>query len=363
MTAREAGVGVGAAREPLDINALGARIRMIFEDDLDDRTIDAIRASWRGACVPYDEAIEPDDTIRVAAAADPELLAETLTVRVTLAALGLRSGEMLMFHACGVADESGRVAAFVGPSGRGKTTLSRALGAQHGYVSDETIAVSAEDLSVVPYRKPLSVVREGRPKEQVSPDAAGLKPLSDAPLTLVALVLIVRDAAHSAPSIERLAFPEAIAELAPQMSYLAEMPRPLQTVAALCDRLGGVVRLTYPDASTVPPILSQLVEHTRVHEEWEAAAADGENPEYDLSAVADAIRCGDRVVVLAQRWVHVLDGIAPTIWNALRAGRGFDGIVDEVIEEFGRPESGDPRELVRDAIEQLVESGLVSRKA
>ncbi|MFD6700745.1 MULTISPECIES: hypothetical protein [unclassified Microbacterium] len=362
MTVSAASAQDGAARTPLDVSALGARIRVTFADDLDDATVDAIRASWQGARLPFDETIEPDDTVPVSATLDPDQLAETLTVSVTLAALGRRSGEMLMFHACGVADPAGRVAAFVGPSGRGKTTLSRALGAQHGYVSDETIALST-DLSVEPYRKPLSVVRQGRPKEQLSPDAAGLKPVPDAPLVLTALVLITRDAEHPSPSIEQVSFPDAIAELAPQMSYLAELPRPLQTVAALCDRIGGVVRLTYPDASTVPPIVPQLLDHTRVHEEWEPAAVDGENPEYDLSAVSDAIRCGDRVVVLAQRWVHVLDGIAPTIWDSLRAGRGLDRIVEDVIAEFGRPDKGDPRELVLAAIDQLVDSGVLSRKA
>ncbi|MFB7843211.1 hypothetical protein [Microbacterium sp. NPDC056052] len=362
MTVPLAGAQGGGGRTPLDVSALGARIRLTFDDDLDDATVDAIRASWQGARLRFDEAIEPDDTISVTAALEPEALSETLTVRVTLAALGRGSGEMLMFHACGVADPDGRVVAFVGPSGRGKTTLSRALGAERGYVSDETIALST-DLAVVPYRKPLSVVRDGRPKEQVSPDAAGLKPVPDAPLTLTALVLITRDAEHPAPSIEQVAFPEAIAELAPQMSYLAELPRPLQTLAEMCDRIGGVVRLTYPDASTVPPIVPELLDHTRVHEEWEPAAVDGENPEFDLSAVTDAIRCGDRVIVLAQRWVHVLDGIAPTIWDSLRAGRGLDEVVDDVIAEFGRPADGDPRSLVVAALDQLVEAGMLSPKA
>jgi hypothetical protein len=361
VTSFEASASSRDARTPLDVSALGARIRLTFADDLDDATVEAIRASWEGAELPYDETAEPDDRVQVDAELEPEALAESLTVRVTLAALGQRSGELLLFHACGVADPAGRVAAFVGPSGRGKTTLSRALGARHGYISDETIGVEPE-LAVHPYRKPLSVVRTGRPKQQVSPDSAGLTPTPDAPLRLAALVLISRDADHPAPSIEQVAFPEAIAELAPQMSYLAELPRPLQTLAAVCDRIGGVVRLTYPDASTVPPIVPELLDHARVHEDWEPATVDGENPAFDLSPVSDAIRCGDRVVVLAHRWVHVLDGIAPVIWDALRAGAGVDEIVDEVVAAFGRPASGDPGELVAAALDQLVESGIVNRK-
>ena len=360
MTASEAVAPSGDLRTPLDVSALGARIRLTFADDLDDTTVAAIRSSWEGAALPYDETAEPDDHVPVAADLEPEALAESLTVRVTLAALGQRSGELLLFHACGVADPAGRVAAFVGPSGRGKTTLSRALGAQHGYISDETIAADPE-LAVHPYRKPLSVVRPGRPKQQVSPDSAGLRPVPEAPLRLAALVLISRDAEHPAPSIEQVAFPEAIAELAPQMSYLAELPRPLQTLATVCDRIGGVVRLTYPDASTVPPIVPELLDHARVHEEWEPATVHGENPAFDLSPVSDAIRCDDRVVVLAHRWVHVLDGIAPVIWDALRAGSGLEEIVDDVVAAFGRPASGDPRALVVAAIDQLVESGIINR--
>ena len=351
----------GARHAPLDVSALGVRIRLAFADGIPADTVSAIRASWEGARLAYDAAIEPAAVVPVPVGVEADALAESLTMQVTLAALNARSGELLMFHACGVADERGRVAAFVGPSGRGKTTLSRALGSAYGYVSDETIAFDTA-LVVQPYRKPLSVVRDGRPKEQVSPSAASLQPLPDAPLTVAALVLITRDAEHAAPSIEQVPFPEAIAELAPQMSYLAELPAPLQTVAAVCDRLGGVVRLTYPDASTVPPILSQLLDHARVHEAWEPATVAGENPDFDLSEVRDAIRCGDRVVVLAQRWVHVLDGIAPRIWDSLRAGRSVDGVVADVIAEFGAPEHGDPRELVEAALSELADAGVLRRR-
>lgn len=351
----------GSRYAPLDVSALGARIRLTFADGLPEDVVDAIRASWEGARLSYDAAIEPTDTVPVAAGVEGDALAESLTVQVTLAALNAGSGELVMFHACGVADPEGRVAAFVGPSGRGKTTLSRALGAAHGYVSDETVGLTTAR-TVLPYRKPLSLVREGRPKEQLSPDAAGLRPVPDVPLTLAALVLITRDAEQPGPALEQVPFPEAIAELAPQMSYLAELPTPLQTVAALCDALGGVVRLTYPDASTVPPILPQLFDHDRVHEEWEPAVVAEENPDFDLSEVTDAIRCGDRIVVLAQRWVHVLDGIAPTIWDSLRLGRPLGGIVEDVVAEFGAPEHGDPRELVEAALAELVDAGVLRRR-
>ncbi|MGN8027002.1 ATP-binding protein [Microbacterium sp. 22242] len=352
--------GLGASPS-LVVSAFGVRIRLDFADGFDPEAAERIRRSWAGAQIAADDPREPDEIILVVPEDDQEALAESLTVQVTLAALERRGGELVMFHACGVADPQGRVAAFVGPSGRGKTTLSRALGTHYGYVSDETVAVSP-DLVVSPYRKPLSVVRAGRPKEQVSPDAAGLLPVPDAPLRLGALVLLTRDADHPAPTLESVAFPEAIAEIAPQMSYLAELPRPLQTLAALCDRIGGVVRLTYPDAATVPPVIPELLDHDRVQEEWQPAQIEIEHPEYDLSGVTDAIRCGDRVVVLAQRWVHVLDGIAPVIWESLRQGRRTAQIVDDVIAEFGRPAAGDPAELVAVALGQLADAKVLTRR-
>lgn len=348
------------ADTPLVVSAFGVRVRLDFAEDFAADAAARIRESWTGAQVQGDPA-EPDETIVVTPEGDLEALAELLTVKVTLAALERRGGELMMFHACGVADPAGRVAAFVGPSGRGKTTLSRALGAHYGYVSDETVAVDPQ-LAVSPYRKPLSVVRPGMPKEQVSPGDAGLLPVPEGPLLLSALVLLERDADHPAPTIEPVAFPEAIAEIAPQMSYLAELPRPLQTLATLCDRIGGVVRLTYADASTVPPIVPALLDHERVHEDWEPAGIDVVHPEFDLSDVTDAIRCGDRVVVLAHRWVSVLDGIAPVIWDALRAGRSTGEIVDDVVAHFGHPEQGDPHDLVRTAIDQLVDARVLVRR-
>lgn len=362
MTAGSLPAQSAALREPLDVSALGTRIRLVFADELDDAAVQGIEASWKGARLPSEPESTPDDTILVTAEEDLDLVSEMLTVRVTLAALGRRRGEMFLFHACGVADPDGRVAAFIGPSGRGKTTLSRALGAMHGYVSGETVAVD-DDLRVRPYRKPLSVVREGRPKEQLAPEDAGLRSLPDAALVLTALVLLERDEAHSAPHIEQVELPDAIAELVPQMSYLAELPRPLQALAELADRIGGIVRLNYPDASMVAPLLPELLDHARVNGDWAPAPVDVENLEFDLSTVVDAIRCGDRVIVLAERWVHVLDGIAPVIWLALTQGRGTDEIVRDVLDVFGPPPEGDAHALVVAAIDRLADDGILRRRA
>ena len=72
-------------------------------------------------------------------------------------ALKATAGRRINLHAGGVADESRRVLAVVGPSGTGKTTATLALARRLGYVSDETVSIDP-DGTVAPHPKPLSVV-------------------------------------------------------------------------------------------------------------------------------------------------------------------------------------------------------------
>ena len=85
-------------------------------------------------------------------------------------------------------------------SGTGKTTATRRLGPHYAYLTDETAIVDPEDLSLVPYPKPLSLLQDGRrPKRQVSPDELGLGPAVPAVLRRVAVLDRAReDAAEGA---------------------------------------------------------------------------------------------------------------------------------------------------------------------
>ncbi len=286
---------------------------------------------------------------------------ERLTVDVTLAALAELSDRALMFHAAGVADEQGRVAAFVGPSGRGKTTLSRTLGGHYGYVSDETIAVSA-DLSVSPYRKPLSIVRDGSPKQQLSPKETGLLDLPDASLHLRALVLLDRDATLDAPQISTVPLVDAIPELIPQMSYLKEQERPLQAIARLCDQVGGVRMLRYPDASTVPALVPALLDHPDASSDWLPAPVPASDAPYVAGAILDSIITDDRVIVMIESQIQVLDGIAPSIWLAAAAGGDLDDIVSAVVALHGEPPGNDARMLVTAALDELMAAGILRQR-
>lgn len=345
--------------DSLDVDVLGLRARIELPAELDDAQRKRIRTSWSGASSDGDG--DADVVVLLQAELEFEQAMERLTVDVTLAALDALRGKALLFHAAGVADPDGRVAAFVGPSGRGKTTLSRALGRHHAYVSDETVAVRP-DLSVSAYRKPLSVVRDGAPKDQISPADAGLQPLPEVPLRLQALLLMDRDASLAGPEIVPLPLAEALPELVPQMSYLRDQEHPLQTIAALGDALGGFRLLRYPEAAMVPPLLGEILDAPPAASDWSPVPDAAELGPYDCSEVADAICVDHHVIVMARSVVHVLDGIAPAIWLAARSGADLDRVVEAVEHEYGAPPEGSARALVTEALDELLASGVLSRR-
>ncbi|MGB3374659.1 MAG: PqqD family peptide modification chaperone [Microbacterium sp.] len=343
----------------LDLDVLGLRVRVVLSDDLTDQQRDEVRQAWSGATLSSQG--EPDLTLPFAAGADFDRAMERLTVEVTLAALDALRGDVLMFHAAGVADEDGNVAAFVGPSGRGKTTLSRELSRHRAYVSDETVAVDG-GLRVHPYRKPLSLVREGAPKHQVSPVDAGLRELPDSDLRLSALVLMERDADLAQPEIVPVALTDALPELVPQMSYLRDQDKPLQAIAALSDAVGGIRRLRYPDSTTVPALLPELMISSGSASTWQPVSDAEATGPYLVDVADDAILTDGFVIVMAGATLHVLDGIAPVIWVACARGDDLDAIIAAVVAEFGAPPEGDAATLVEHAIDDLIEAGVLRRR-
>lgn len=342
----------------LDVDVLGLRVRIQIAEDLDQAQRDAVRTAWSGALSRGEGPV--DLTVPFAAGAKFDVAMERLTVDVTLAALAALRGRALMFHAAGVADEHGRVVAFVGPSGRGKTTLSRELGQHFGYVSDETITADAE-LRVRAYRKPLSVVRDRAPKQQLSPQEALLKELPDAELRLASLVLIERDADLEGPEVARISLVEALPQLVQQMSYLRDQDKPLQAIATLSDAVGGLYRLRYPDSSTVPQLLPELLAAPASASDWRPLDATASGP-YSADVVHDAILTDGYVIVMAGATVRVLDGIAPVTWTACARGEDLEGIIAAVIDEHGAPPDGDATALVEQAIEELITAGVLRRR-
>lgn len=361
------------------VNALGGLVRIRFDfsrQQFDEARFEKLHGPWSDA-MPEKEAIPvvrdivaellwafPDDD------GLPGSVAE-LSTHTTLAAIEAQRGRLLMLHAAGIAHPSGQVLAFIGPSGRGKTTLARNLGAKYGYVTDETVGIEA-DGTVHPYRKPLSVIQPGEAyKKQLAPSVLGLGELPAASLALAGLVLVSRrDGYSGAPRIEMLGLCEALVEIVPEISYLADMDKPLQTIASHVDRCGAIRRVTYSEAFEVLPLVPELMAW-EPPEAWEAVLPTGETtgvvsplaPESYLPApVLDAVEAGGLTAVLdANRTVHVLDGVGPLVWKSLCEGRDFASLAREVERQFGAPPEQKLEQAVVGILSTLADAGLLVR--
>lgn len=194
------------------------------------------------------------------AATTLEVLLHNLSPSITGRAIESLAGQALMFHACALADPTtGATTVMVGPSGMGKTTLSRQLGASLGYVTDETAAVDA-DGTVRHFPKPLSILGSaGYLKQQVCPGELDL--VSPPWSTRVAAVVILDRSADApaSPSLSPVGLLPAIATLAEQISYLKILDRPLQRLASLLQSVGGAQRLSYRDGADLLPVVRQLL--------------------------------------------------------------------------------------------------------
>ena len=309
-------------------------------------------------------------------------MGEQLTTAITVAAITARKHDLLMLHAGAVADPvTGAVVAFIGRSGAGKTTAIIALARHFGYVTDETTAIQ-DDLVVVPYPKPLSVINPGpdHHKDQLSPDDLGLLDLPALPLKIVALLVLDRSDDHPADApavLEPVELADVVPELVAQISFLSARERPLQRLQDLVHACGGLQRVSYREASSLhvvvralfdsPEVASRLATDTVIgapRSEQATSAPIGsvaDVPHYQCSPVNDAIGQDGRVIVLQGNRVQVLDGIAPALWSAAARPRSLDDLVAAVLAVHGAPVGGGATGLVRAAADELVEGGILTR--
>jgi hypothetical protein len=264
------------------LEALEVRFDLLFDGSGADELADAVRAAWDWCLVAPERASAQAADERLTLVLDPDLevpppgetsgslvardlpsLMDRLSPLITRRAVSRRKDDLVMFHACAVADPStGEAVILYGPSGAGKTTLARTLCADLVYLSDETAGVTA-DGQVVPYAKPLSIiVRPGDElKKQVSPGALGLLPPGDRSFRLGGLVQLRRDPEHRGKAVlEHLATVEALPELVAQTSYTSSIERPLHRLASLAHEVDGVRRVTYAEAEQLRPLVRALLD-------------------------------------------------------------------------------------------------------
>lgn len=359
-------------RHTIDVEALGRTIRIEAA-----QLTEHVAAAWRDARSSGDVGgTGPDATVALRGTASSDQALSVLSTDVTLTALRHSRGEALLFHAAGIALDDGRVIGFVGPSGRGKTTLSAELGRYWGYVTDETVSVSLDSSRHVhPYRKPLSIIRGPGPKQQVAPSELGLRPVPELPLTLSKLVLLDRhtDDPESLADLPRLtAVPriDAIVALASESSYLVALDAPLAHLAQLIDDTGGVLRMSYRDVNTVPTLIRSLAvspspaESGPLPPDAPATALAPWNiaPYGDRAGtdVRDALEIDGEILVLLGEKIHRLDGIGPLVWQQATQGSDTAAITASVVAAFGHPDDGDATEIVTALRTELRYRGLLA---
>ncbi|WP_052226370.1 P-loop NTPase family protein [Microbacterium mangrovi] len=293
---------------------------------------------------------------------DPSEAPDTLATELTLVGLRALVGRAFLFHAAGLATRDGSVIALVGPSGRGKTTASRALGQSLAYVSDETVGIRP-DGSIIPYPKPLSVGNRPGTKTLYPPDEVGLT-VADGALRLGALVLLDRDPDGSGVQVESVDLIDALAELVSQTSSLASVPEPLTTLAALIARTGGVRRVRYAEAGDLCAVVDEILAPgeasgrpvTAMHPADDPTAAPGS---IRRAPFAEAVADGDRIAVLSRSRLHVLEGLGSAVW------RSADGVSPEQLRDDvlagmpPAPEGLDVDAAIEEATAELRRAGLV----
>ncbi|NLT26566.1 MAG: hypothetical protein GXX90_07955 [Microbacteriaceae bacterium] len=331
-----------------------------------------VRVTPIDADAPRDAAVVIDR--RALPALDERAFGEHLVGTATLAAIESRAGERLLLHGAALAEPStGATIALVGPSGAGKTTATRELGRRLAYLTDETVSIGA-DLDVERFEKPLSRLVDGRrPKRQHAPDELGLRPGVDGARLAVIAVLARDPGAEGAPEARRLPIVEALAALAPQTSSLARLPRGLVRLCATIDACGGAVELRYAEASSLPPLVDELLAG-RVPAgpvgRWRAVDAEalglgasepaGDAARYRRGEVGDAVELDEGLAVLGHRGLTVVAGLAPTVLAAASEWRTRAELVDAVRREFGAHPDAD--RLVDETLAALVEHRLLERR-
>jgi len=381
-------VAPASSRDLLALQILGIEFVVRWGDGVSQRQRQGMAAAWSrctsnvsqeatplpaapatvqqfSACVAFQTPRRGAEAFELGASSFEEL-AESLTSRLTVAAILANAGRLTMLHACAVADlHTGAVVALVAKSGTGKTTAASVLGKTYGYVTDETVAIRP-DGSVVPYPKPLSMKQEGGvPKRQVGPGE-----LLEAPpgLHLSSMVLLDRVEAVEPvmPVLDRVPLADAVMALIPDSSSQGEVDRPLQSLCRLIESVGGVWQVTYSEATALPEALAPLFgKQPHTEQEWEPQAGLAATAGEVLAGFVqraghkDAVAIEDQLLVMLGSGIVQLAGIGPAIWEAAAEPLTLHQLTEAVAKVHGTPEGY--RDAVVRAINRLISEGVLEQ--
>lgn len=346
----------------LVVEGIGARVRVDVTGPGAREFAERMHGLW-SRCVPQDGPDAPGaavlDAVAVALTGEDDVweLLERTTQRITLALLNQRQeGRALLFHAGGVSHPiTGRSAVYVARSFTGKTRLTLELAQHFGYLSDESIAI-AEDFSIVPYPKPLSVRDpHGGPRRELGPDALGLRTLPARPHLTHLLLLDRRDDHDGPPKADVLDVFDAVALLGPQTSWLSSLTAGLHRLDVLLQHTGGALKVTYREASTLLPLVTDLLgDPDRADPDAHAS-----EPRVQFVAPTDTLtRDGDALLLYDDHVVR-LGPLGTAIIAECRRPIGIRALAERLTARLGAPDDRDAHAATLAAVEQLVADGVL----
>lgn len=371
--------------------------------DLDDAAADAMERRWSRcvglAATPDVLRLDDETTVirvvegerpqdagaetRIVSNTDGDRLPYDLSREITRLGLTRLRGRATLLHAAALSDPTGRAVVLVAPSGGGKSTATRVLGARLGYVSDESV-ILLPDGRMAAHPKPPSLVidpEERFRKQEPSPDDLGLGPTPAAP-RLAALLTLGRDESVTEPVIEEVGLIDQVLAVLPETSSTWWLDDGLDRLARAVTVGGAPARLRYAEIEDCHDLVREHLERARPREvTWEHLPATGEQrrevdapapPTVDPAEIelvdddrlvrapwSDAIGCDDEVLVLAGARPLRLAGPGAVIWRAAAGPVSLVEVGERVVEALGEhPEALD---LVRTAAAQLLAHGVLAR--
>ena len=128
------------------------------------------------------------------------------------------------------------------------------------------------------------------------------------------------------PAVEPVLTLDAIAALTPETSHLPEMEKPLQRMAALCDSVGGVVRVTYGEAERPGAAARRL-------------AGGGRMRARRVDVQDEVVRDGESVVLLGRQVIR-LSWIGTTLLELCDDWRDSSELARGLTDRYGEPPDG-----------------------
>ncbi|MEO6021382.1 MAG: hypothetical protein ABIP45_14150 [Knoellia sp.] len=251
----------------LVLHGLGCRVEVACTGSAAQTLAESLHEAWSWCLEPSPTDGLPGTvrdaeplTVQLDDPADLPVRLMLTTQEITHAFIAAQVGHLLMLHAGAVSHpETGATLVYVAPGGTGKTTLSSRLGTRLRYLTDETVGIDSAG-RIYPYPKPLSTRSpDGTgPKEEISPEALGLR-RSGAPPHVAAVVLLDREPSMSeGPQFETMTFMDSLFSLIPQTSSLTALPTPLHRLEELIDE-GRFQRVRYRHAADIADELTRLI--------------------------------------------------------------------------------------------------------